>query len=321
MRQYIETLAGLGIQVDELACRLGKYPPARLALRPLWVLALLCEQAGNVARLREYDVVLLQREIVSKLITFERWTGPRTLVDVDDAIFLYRNGYVARKLAERAAVVVCGNAHLADRFSQWNRRIRIIPTGIDTDRYRPVTRADADGEVIIGWIGTSSNLHEIAAIESPLAQVLSRFPRARLRVISDRAPELPRIKAEQLEYVSWSEQAEVRHLQEMDIGIMPLQQSPWALGKCSFKMLQYMACGVPPVVSAVGMNVEIARMDDCSLLARNASEWVEALTELLGDVRRRRAVGSAARRVVEQSFSVRVLAPRIAQAIREAAGP
>lgn len=320
MRQYIETLTGMGIHVDELACRLGKYPPAQVMLRPFWLLALLCEQAGNVARLREYDVVLLQREIVSKLITYERWIGPRTLLDVDDAIYLYRDGYVARKLAERAAVVVCGNAHLAEWFSGWNRRVRIIPTGVDTDRYRPVTRDAASGEVIIGWIGTSSNLQEITAIESPLAQVLSRFPSARLRIISDRPPQLRGIDASQLEYVPWSEQAEVGHLQGMDIGIMPLRDSPWALGKCSFKMLQYMACGVPPVVSAVGMNVEIARMGDCSLLARNSSEWVEALTELLGDVKRRRAVGTVAREVVEQSFSVRALAPRIAQAIREAAG-
>lgn len=290
-------------------------------LRPLWLLALLAEQAGNMVGLQEYDVVLLQREIVSKLITFERWTGPRTLVDVDDAIFLYRAGYVARKLAEQAAVVVCGNAHLAGWFSQWNRRVRIIPTGVDTDRYRPVKRTAAGGEGIIGWIGTSSNLHELAAVEGSLALLLSRFPAARLRVISDRPPRLPRIKAEQLEYVPWSAEGEVRQLQAMDIGIMPLQESPWALGKCSFKMLQYMACGVPPVVSAVGMNVEIARMGDCALLVRNSDEWVEALAELLGDAERRRALGTRAREVAERSFSVKALAPRIAQAIREAAGP
>lgn len=288
-------------------------------LRPLWLLALLGEQAVNMAGLRGYDVVLLQREIVSKLVTFERWTGPRTLVDVDDAIFLYRAGYVARRLAEKAAVIVCGNSHLAEWFSQWNGRVRIIPTGVDTDRYRPATRIAAEGE-IIGWIGTSSNLHEIAAIEDPLALLLSRFPRARLRVISDRPPRLPRIRAEQLEYVPWSAEGEVRQLQEMDIGIMPLQESPWALGKCSFKMLQYMACGVPPVVSAVGMNVEIARMGDCSLLVRNPDEWVEALAELLGNAQRRRALGTRAREVAERSFSVEALAPRIAQAIREAAG-
>jgi glycosyltransferase involved in cell wall biosynthesis len=302
-----------------MACRLGKYPPAQVVLRPLWLLALLGEQAANMATLRKYDVVLLQREIVSKLITFERWTGSRTLLDVDDAIFLYRAGYVARRLAERATVIVCGNAHLAEWFSQWNRRVRIIPTGVDTDRYRPKARSTTDSEGVIGWIGTSSNLHEVAAVEDSLAQVLSRFPRARLRVMSDRPPRLPKIRAEQLEYVPWSEQAEVRHLQAMDIGIMPLQESPWTLGKCSFKMLQYMACGVSPVVSAVGMNVEIARMGDCALLARNSGEWVETLTELLDDVERRRAVGKAAREVVEQSFSVKALAPRIAQAIREAA--
>lgn len=311
----------LGILVDELPCRLGKYPPRQKILRPPWLLALLCEQAGNVAKLGKYDVVLLQREIVSKLLTFERWTGPRTLLDVDDAIFLYRSGYVARRLAEQARLVVCGNAHLAGWFSQWNPRVLVIPTGVDTDRYRPATRAAAvDGEAVIGWIGTSSNLHELAAIERPLAEVLSRFPGARLRIMSDRPPKLSRIGAERLEYVPWSKEAEVRHLQEMDIGIMPLQASPWALGKCGFKMVQYMACGVPSVVSAVGMNAEIARMGECTLAVRDAGEWVDALAELLGNVSRRRAIGTSAREVAERSFSIKVLAPQLAAAIREVAG-
>jgi glycosyltransferase involved in cell wall biosynthesis len=320
LRQYVERLARMDICINELPCRLGKYPPAQTMLRPLWLLALLGEQARNYAALREYDVVLLQREIVSKLLTFERWTGPRTLLDVDDAIYLYRSGYVARRLAEQAALVVCGNAHLAEWFSQWNPKVRIIPTGVDTDRYRLAERSSADGEGVIGWIGTSSNLHEIAAIERPLVEVLSRFPRAKLRVISDRPPKLPRIDAERLEYVPWSEEAEVGHLQGMDIGIMPLQPSPWALGKCSFKMLQYMACGVPSVVSAVGMNAEIARMGECSLAVRDSTEWVDALTDLLGNVSRRRIIGTSAREVAEQSFSVKVLAPRVAEAIREVAG-
>lgn len=322
VRQYVAMLARLGVSVDEMRCSLGKYPPQNTMLRPLWLLAALSEQALNVAKLGRYDVVLLQREMVSKLVTLERWVGRRMVLDVDDAIFLHRKGSTARRLAERAAVIVCGNSYLADNFSRWNPRVRVIPTGIDTDRYRPAEKtvsAAGEGGEVIGWMGTSSNLPELVAIEGALADVLARFPKAKLRVISDRPPPLSRIPATQLEFVAWTKESEVRLLQEMDIGIMPLQESPWTLGKCSFKMIQYMACGLPSVVSHVGMNAEIAQMAPCTLSVRNSDEWVEALGELLRNARLRSVIGRTAREVAEKSFGVKVLAPRLAEVLRDAA--
>jgi glycosyltransferase involved in cell wall biosynthesis len=317
VRQYIKALAALDIVVEEMPCRFGKYPPANRLIRPLWLVAALCEQASNLTRLGEYDVVLLQREVVSKLVTIERGIERNALLDVDDAIDLFRKGHVARELAKRASVVVCGNAYLAEKFSAWNSRIEIIPTAVDTERYRPLDEPRENEDLIIGWIGTSSNLRELMRVEAPLGKVLSMFPRAKLRVISNNAPKFRLLKAEQFEFVPWREASEVGDIQGMDIGIMPLQDSDWARGKCAFKMIQYMACGLPSVVSAVGMNSEVARMGDFSFAVRGADGWIDALMHLLRDADRRRLMGRAARRVAENSFSVRTLAPRLGAVIRE----
>lgn len=317
VRQYIQALTAHDIAVEELPCHLGKYPPRSKLARPFWLAGALCEQAANLRKLHRYDLVLLQREIISKLITFERWVHKPVLMDVDDAIFLFRNGYIARRLAEIADVVICGNSYLADHFSRWNRAVRVIPTAVDTDKYRPAETRDAVDALVVGWIGTSSNLFELHAVEASLATVLSHFPRARLRIVCDRFPDLPRLNSEQVERVRWTESCEVAAIQSMDVGIMPLSDSVASRGKCSFKMLQYMACGLPSVVSAVGMNVEVARLGKCSLTVRDAGEWTDALIGLLGDAEQRRSMGLIAREVIERRFSVHALASRLADAIRD----
>jgi glycosyltransferase involved in cell wall biosynthesis len=318
VRQYIGRLSALGVEVTELPRRCEKYPPRWTLVRPMWLAASLAEEMVNCWRSRRYDVVLLQREIISKLITFERWMGDNVLLDVDDAIFSFRGGYVARELARKAAVIVCGNNYLADRFSEWNSRIRVIPTAVDTDRYLPRSR-EHDG-LVIGWIGTSSNVHELVSIEKSIAKALAACPKAKLRVISNAFPALKGLRAEQLECVRWSETNEVRAIQGIDIGLMPLRDSKWARGKCAFKMIQYMACGLPSIVSPVGMNVEVLTMGEFSVAAGSDAEWTDAIVGLLRDPSKRSRMGMLAREVAERSFSVKVLAPRLASAIREAGG-
>ena len=141
VRQYIDALSHLGVELQELPRRMERYPPRSRLVRPLWLVASLAEQLANFRASSRYDVVLLQREIISKCVTFERWLGDNVILDVDDAIFLFRDGYVARTLAKKAALVVCGNSHLAERFSKWNSRVRVIPTAIDTFRISKISRA------------------------------------------------------------------------------------------------------------------------------------------------------------------------------------
>lgn len=320
VRQYLDSLKSLDVEMTELPRLCEKYPPRSRLARPAWLLASLAEEMLNFARSRRYDVVLLQREMISTLVTFERWLGRNVLLDVDDAIFLIRNGYVAKRLANKAAMIVCGNGYLAEKFSEWNSNVRVIPTAVDTERYLPRARAGGDSGIVIGWIGTSSNVHELAAIEDPIAAALAVCPRAKLRIVSNAFPALTKIKGEQIERIRWSESGEVRAIQGMDIGIMPLRDSEWTRGKCAFKMIQYMACGIPSIVSPVGMNVDVLRLGNFSLAAASDSEWTEALVELVRQADMRHRMGVQARQVAEREFSVNVLAPRLAAAIREVGG-
>lgn len=317
VRQYIPALRREGIEVEEFASAFGQYPPRVRWARPLWALATLAERLPAVVMSHRYDAVLLQREIMSSFVTLEPLTTHPRILDVDDAIFLQRGGGFARKLAELSDRVICGNNYLAEWFGRWNINVDVIPTAVDTERYFPNAEIKPSGQpLIIGWIGTSGNYKYLYGIEGALTKVLHAHPNARLKVVGDKLPAFRHLPLGQVDFVPWSEAVEVQAIQSMDIGIMPLEDSPWARGKCSFKMLQYMATGLPVVVSPVGMNAEVLTLGELGIAATTEKQWIDGLIALLENRMLRARFGAEGRRVVESSFSIRVVAPRLARSLR-----
>jgi glycosyltransferase involved in cell wall biosynthesis len=120
--------------------------------------------------------------------------------------------------------------------------------------------------------------------------------------------------------VPWRAETEADDLRPLDVGVMPLPDDEWSRGKCGMKALQYMALGIPPVVSPVGVNATIVRDGINGFHARTDDEWVEKIGLLLRDPDLRARLGAEARRTVEDGFSALVQVPRMAQVLREAAG-
>ena len=317
VRQLIPALRESGVHMHEFIPRVSKYPPATKWLRTLWGGAAIAARVPDVLATHRYDVVFLQRELVSTFLTLEPLSKHPRVLDVDDAIFLHRGGRFAERLARRCDLIVCGNDYLGDIFSQWNKNVRIIPTAVDTQRYVPkMTRGNRDCNVI-GWIGTSGNFKYLYQIEPALSEVLKECPDVILRIIADAKPTFRRIQERRIDFIRWSPENEVKGIQGMSIGIMPLEDSAWARGKCSFKMLQYMACGLPVVVSPVGMNSHVLSMGSAGLGASTQEEWVEALVGLLGDEKKGASMGINGRSIVEKNFSIQVVAPCLGACLRE----
>ena len=314
VRQYQPLLGDVGISVDEMALATSAYPPARQWQRPIWAAARLTELAAAAARSRRYDLTWLQREMLSTRATLEGWTGRPRMFDVDDSIHLLGDGRFAAAIAARCDLVIAGNAWLADWYSNANSRVEILPTPVDASRYRPAART-GDGPVVVGWIGTGANLPFLEAIEAGLAAALERNPALRLAVVSNIAPSFRSIAADRWSFRPWSEAREIVDIQSFDIGLMPLRDDDWARGKCSFKMIQYMACGLPVVVSPVGMNREVMARGEVGFGADSVDDWADALSTLAADAGMRGRMGATGRGVVERDYSVEALAPRLAKLI------
>lgn len=321
VRQHLQRLHGEGIHVIEFPARNGRYAPGRKIIRPWWAMSLLAERLGQLVASGGVDGTLLQREMMATVCTWEPYTREPRILDVDDAIFLRRGGRPARRLAQIADHVICGNDYLANWFGQWNRNITIIPTSVDTQAMKPRSiRGDQDSSVVIGWIGVSANHRYLPIAESAIAQVLKRFPFARFRVISDSDPEMPLIDPARRDFVRWTPEVEAEAVASLDIGVMPLADNVWERGKCSYKMLQYMACGVPVVVSPVGMNASVLAAGDVGYGATNEGEWIEALGSLAINESARRKMGASGRAVVESLYSATVISARLADTFRTVVG-
>ena len=316
VRQYREPLRRFGLVLNEQHLRTVAYPPVGRIARPIWGVQRLIELAVAIAQARSADVTLLQREMISSFKTLEGFTKRPRVLDVDDAVHLQRGGHFTRKIAAGCDRIIAGNAYLADYYSQWNKDVVIMPTGVDSDSYIPARSNVDTGELVVGWIGTSANFIYLRQIESALASFLDAVPTAHLLVVSNASPEFSAIAPSRWTFRPWSEAREIGDIQSMDIGIMPLADSQWARGKCSFKMLQYMSCGLPVVVSPVGMNADVLKQGEIGIGAQNEAEWVDALKMLAESQTLRQQLGQSGRTLVERLYAVNALAPQFASHLR-----
>jgi len=298
-------------------------------------------------RARAADAVLIQKKLFAP---FKVALLPRPvpiLFDFDDALFEVSPDEEGRFGAERARgrmrsrrarllatarrarVVIAGNEFLA----AWTRaagarpagaRVEVLPTGIDLAPF-PAHAVEAAAarrrarrdERRIGWIGSRPSLRYLAALAAPLRQVCARFPGARLVQVCSDFIDLPGVPVDRR---PWSAATEARDLLDLDVGLMPIDDRPFARGKCGLKILQYQAAGVPVVCSPVGANVDIVRDGETGLHAGDDRAWVAAISRLLDDREAAARIGAAGRERVAATYAAPVIGRRLLEIIRAAAG-
>jgi len=297
---------------DEHLMRLSR----GLGKSPVHVAQAYFRRLGTLVRARNYDLLWVHYELFPYLPWVERfaaWTGRPYVVDYDDATFhSYDNspssavrGVLAGKLGpllSRAQVVVCGNVYLQNYASQFAERTIIIPTVVDTDRYQPSSAPRTSNDSLtIGWIGSPTTWANVR----PLLPMIKRVCREdRLRFLAVGAGSGAKVDGfSGLDFVNWREESEVADVQSMDIGIMPLVDQPFEWGKCGYKLIQYMACGLPVIASPVGVNTEIVSNTN-GLLATTEQEWEFAIRKLIASRTERVTMGKAGRRRAVESYSL-----------------
>jgi glycosyltransferase involved in cell wall biosynthesis len=289
-------------------CRVAPYPADARARRRF------------AAGLGPDDVVVVHRARPTRAEA--RWwhAQPAPIVfDFDDAIMFGRRGGVRgavsrwrrgagfRRMLGVCDAVACGNSFLAAQCEGFRGPVCILPSAVRGD----VPQADPRraGPLRVGWVGRSSNLRYLRAIAPELARAARRRDLV-LAVVSDARFELPDVSVES---IPWRIEDEAREVARFHVGLMPLAPSgPWSRGKCAYKLLQYMAAGVPAIGSGVGMNAELIEHDRNGLLARDAGDWERLLVELADDPERRARLGAAGRQTVLAGYTVEAVAARLA---------
>lgn len=275
--------------------------------------------AGRLQLLLEvgrHDVVVLQKKLFPvAYVAMLRKINPRLVFDVDDAVMFHElergqpvTGKYFRRFAAVAAAsraVVAGNAYVAAMAAaaqpRGEQRTTVLPTPIDIAALAARGNHGSKHEVTVGWIGTKSNLRQLMPLIPILRDVQTEMPQLVLHIVSDGTPDLAGVHSIVKPWRAAEEQAD---LHGFDVGIMPLEDSLWNRGKGGYKLLQYMAAGVPAIASPVGINAEIIDHGTNGFLAGTLAEWKDCLLVLARDAGLRHRMGQVARTTVEQNFSL-----------------
>ena len=314
MRTLVGVLEAAGWQV-----RAERFPSRRYGLRT-W---------ERRSLLRQADVVVLHQIKLSALEArlFAAFTKKR-IFDVDDAIYVRKprrlgdapneSRWRKKKFAATCRwvdEVAAGNDVLAGVARASARAVTILPTSIDTAAYQTTTATAADPPTVV-WIGSPENLIYLEMIRPALARLTVRHPTLTVRVICSQFPLWPEINVES---IAWSSASEAGSLAAAHIGVMPLTDDAWSRGKCAFKLLQYMAAGLPCVASPIGANTEAVIDGVNGFHARTVDDWERSLQSLIESPELRARFGANGRAHVESRYALRRYQERYLELLRRLA--
>jgi glycosyltransferase involved in cell wall biosynthesis len=267
-----------------------------------------------------YHAVLLQRKLLdpsdARLL---RRSARKIFYDIDDAV-MYHNRPVSwlsrwrtsrRFLATVRTIdhVVAGNEYLAEIFRGHGRAVTVLPTVVDPARYKVKSHGPTDAPRLV-WIGSRSTLPYVRQFLPALEGAARAVPGLRLVTVADETIDKSSLP---VEHIQWSAETEADALVRGDIGIAPTPADRWTLGKCGFKIVQYMAAGLPVVASPVGANADLVRVGETGYLPDKPEEWAEHIVTLAKDAKLREQMGRAGRELVERKYSLEHVADRWAK--------
>ena len=264
-----------------------------------------------------WDLVLAQRQPLGpSLLRRLQARGIPLVYDVDDALYLPspRDGERTAAMVRSAARVVVSSPELADYCARHGVHAVRIPTPVDTGRFAPGPEPPAD-PFVVGWVGSAPTTPYLAEIAGALARLAAERP---VRVLLVGASASTPLSGVDVEAVPWTYEGEPAALRRMHAGVMPLPDTPWARAKAGYKLLLYMATGLPAVASPVGVNTEIVREGETGFLAQTEEEWYRALQRLADDADLRAALGGSGRARAVGCYSRAVCAPALLRVLADA---
>jgi glycosyltransferase involved in cell wall biosynthesis len=297
-------------------------------------LLFLCKRALDVWRAERADVVVIQRDLFPfGPPLLERWLASRTLhlvYDTDDATYL-RPAFTPNspfqrlrrfdKVAEvisAARWVSVATQPIADWAGRYNANVSVVPMAVDLAAYDRLRRASrGGGPIVLGWAGTAGGLRYLDALAPVLRQIAARHDII-VRVISGGYAQvcLPGVP---LDARPWHAATALEDLSTFDIGLVPLDDTPFEQAKFPFKLLQYLAFGVPAVTSRVGLATSVIRHAENGLLVKSEDEWRNGLDSLVVDAGLRKRLAIAGRETVAAHYTIERVAPLLAEGLLRAA--
>lgn len=315
-----------------------KFPHLAILWAKVCLTIMIINRIRDILISRGFDIVFLQRDLlpIPNLLLEKciKRFNPRIIFDFDDAIFFKPSWskanpeetlfdyHMERKVSHIISLsswVIAANDYLGNFARSLNPKVSVILTPIDINKYFPYPSKKKNSGITVGWVGTSGNLYYLNNLTSVFKELFKEFKELRLKVICDFviAEEYPILMLPQVIFKDWSLDEELQNLHSIDIGIMPLANDEWTKGKAGFKIIQYMALGIPVVASPVGFNQELINDSVNGFLANTSQEWVKKLSLLVKNEKLRQKMGNVGRKFVERNCSIEATYPKLVKVFEE----
>jgi len=324
--QYIEPLREVGIEI-ELKPFLDSnrfsslYSSGNRISKALSLLPPLAQRLELLSA-SDYDAVFIQREAMLLGPPVFEWFLSSfkkipMILDLDDATYvpyespsfgrlgsIFKTFWKTDALISRAEVVICGNQYIADHVESKGKRAVVISTTVDSRIFKPIPKYDRTP--VIGWIGTHSTFPLLEKI-FPAIQKVAESHRFVLRIAGSGKSQVS-IPGVEVELLDWNMDREPYDFADMDIGLYPLSVIPnasveWLAGKSGFKAIQYLAVGIPFVMTPIGVCATIGRDGITHFNANNPDDWRQHLATLLSDHELRTKMGAAGRSLFLEEYN------------------
>lgn len=340
--QYIPLLEEKGIEITvfplindssyDVFLGIKKVNPAiRPFLRLFLVAAAMIKRFFHIFKAGSYDVVYIQKDVLPSLYLFIlKFLNRNIIFDLDDALFenhatvkpsffsVDNLFFKLRKInlievLKSAKAVTVTVPYLAEYVKPFNANVHVITGPINCELYKPVYKMRKN-KTVIGWIGSPVTTKYVSDMMPVFEELQKKYSNVEICLIGAKKFDTAGLN---IKYLDWSEETEIGHLSEFDIGIMPLTDDKWSKGKGGLKVLQYFAVGIPVVCSPVGINTELITEGSNGYLASSNEEWIEKLSLLIKNNELRNKMGVSGRNLVEQKFDLKKSVTYIDDIIRK----
>jgi glycosyltransferase involved in cell wall biosynthesis len=211
---------------------------------------------------------------------------------------LFANSKVVTAEGERTLII------FRRRYPAWSGRFYLVPGGgIDLDRFRPVEKREARKELglpldrrFLVWVGTIFAWSGLEILLEAATRICAERPDVDLLIIGDGSDRTRFMRmaaekglSERIRFTGYIPNAELfRWLSASDLALAPytrlrLDREDFT----SYKLFEYLACGLPVICSYEKGNSNINYVSDYNLGAtvppEDADEFATAVFRILGD--------------------------------------
>jgi len=271
--------------------------------------------------IKKNDVLYLQRPIYNKfyfslllfyIIFFKKIRNNKVIFDIDDAIFLHskRKTLLLVKVSD---FIFAGSRYIEKWLKKYSNNCYLVPTVVDFDRYNSFAiKKDKDNDrFTIGWVGNGlahvENLEILVPVFRKIVNMGIKIKFILVGAFEQMSVRDSFMSIDGLEYVEFdwiSEDDSFRRISMFDLGVMPLVNNKWNQGKCSFKVIEYMACEIPTIASNVGENKYLIKDGFNGFLVNNENDWVNKIIKIYSDKKLARKIGLAGAETIKNKYSL-----------------